>query len=255
MIGASMERKNIPQSETRLTLLYALSCLGSATEAQLNRFLTETGLMNYITMVMTLTDLESAHDIARTPHPLGNVLELTEEGTYMLKSFQGHIPTSARTRIEQKAPAYCRFFESERQTPATLLMQSDGRSCLNLEILEGRLSVLTVMLIPDVCPTFVQQRWIRAAAEVYRLVTETLETTPSNGSMPENATLVPISDTEWKLFLQSSVLSPDFALAITLPDSALLSRWASAWPQACPMLRESVLRLLREVEPNDPNIL
>ena len=250
-----MERKHIPQSETRLTLLFALSCLGSATESQLNRFLAENGLMNYITMIMTLTDLESAGELTRTDHPLGGLLSLSADGTYMLSSFLKSIPASARALIEQQAPGYREAFERERQTPATVLKQSDGKTCLNLQIMEGKLSVLTVMLIPDACPTFIQQRWQLAAPKIYRTVAEMLDQPGETGELPENAALVPHSDSEWTLFLQSASAEPDFALAVTLPDPDLLRRWASAWPQVMPRLRGDILRLLLETMPEGPEVL
>ena len=54
-----MERKNIPEFENRLLILYALRRLGPMTDMPLLRLMVELDLMNYITLQLSLTDMEA----------------------------------------------------------------------------------------------------------------------------------------------------------------------------------------------------
>ena len=52
-----MERKYIPEPESKLTILYALRGLGPVTDTELLQFLVELDLMNYFTMQLNLCDM------------------------------------------------------------------------------------------------------------------------------------------------------------------------------------------------------
>ncbi len=54
-----MQRKIIPDAENRLLILYALKTVGAMTDQQLLIVMTDTDLMNYITLQLTIADLES----------------------------------------------------------------------------------------------------------------------------------------------------------------------------------------------------
>ena len=92
-----MERKIIPETENRLIILYTLRQLGPVTAMQLLQAMAEGDLMNYITMQLSLSEMESQGQITQRAHPLGNLIELTEEGTFTLRSFEKRIPASRRT--------------------------------------------------------------------------------------------------------------------------------------------------------------
>ena len=72
-----MERKHIPEPESKLTILYALRGLGPVTDTELLQFLAELDLMNYFTMQLNLCDMEEQGQLRTLPHPAGNLLEPT----------------------------------------------------------------------------------------------------------------------------------------------------------------------------------
>ena len=96
-----MERRHIPETENRLIILYTLRQLGPVTAMQLLQAMTEADLMNYITMQLALSDLESQGQISQHAHPLGNLIEVTGEGDYILRSFEKRIPASRRSIVDE----------------------------------------------------------------------------------------------------------------------------------------------------------
>ena len=60
-----MQRKIIPDAENRLLILYALKTVGAMTDQQLLIVMTDTDLMNYITLQLTIADLESEGKLRR----------------------------------------------------------------------------------------------------------------------------------------------------------------------------------------------
>ena len=67
-----MQRKIIPDAENRLLILYALKTVGAMTDQQLLIVMTDTDLMNYITLQLTIADLESEGKLrVRATHPAG----------------------------------------------------------------------------------------------------------------------------------------------------------------------------------------
>lgn len=101
-----MERKHIPESENRLTILYALRALGPATAMELLQFLVENDLMNYFTMQLNLCDLQEQGQLTAAPHPLGDLLTLTQEGEYAIAAFAHRIPVSRRRLMDTQAPGW-----------------------------------------------------------------------------------------------------------------------------------------------------
>jgi pimeloyl-ACP methyl ester carboxylesterase len=151
-----MERKHIPESENRLTILYALRGLGPATAMQLLQFLVENDLMNYFTMQLSLSDMQEQGHLTATPHPLGDLLTLTPEGEYAIESFAHRIPVSRRQLMDAQSPRWKEQFRTEQLTPADSFTLQDGRVCLRLRLLEGSTSLLDILLtLPkDTPPTF-----------------------------------------------------------------------------------------------------
>ena len=95
-----MQRKIIPDAENRLLILYALKTVGAMTDQQLLIVMTDTDLMNYITLQLTIADLESEGKLRRQGDTSGGTLELTDAGRYLLNSFEMHIPVSRRGLID-----------------------------------------------------------------------------------------------------------------------------------------------------------
>ena len=100
-----MQRKIIPDAENRLLILYALKTIGAMTDQQLLIVMTDTDLMNYITLQLTIADLESEGKLRRQGDTSGGTLELTDAGRYLLNSFEMHIPVSRRGLIDSGAVA------------------------------------------------------------------------------------------------------------------------------------------------------
>ena len=98
-----MQRKIIPDAENRLLILYALKTVGAMTDQQLLIVMTDTDLMNYITLQLTIADLESEGKLRRQGDTAGGTLELTDAGRYLLNSFEMHIPVSRRGLIDSGA--------------------------------------------------------------------------------------------------------------------------------------------------------
>ena len=104
-----MQRKIIPDAENRLLILYALKTVGAMTDQQLLIVMTDTDLMNYITLQLTIADLESEGKLRRQGDTSGGTLELTDAGRYLLNSFEMHIPVSRRGLIDSGAAQWNRW--------------------------------------------------------------------------------------------------------------------------------------------------
>ena len=109
-----MQRKIIPDAENRLLILYALKTVGAMTDQPLLIVMTDTDLMNYITLQLTIADLESEGKLRRQGDTSGGTLELTDAGRYLLNSFEMHIPVSRRGLIDSGAAQWRERFAAEQ---------------------------------------------------------------------------------------------------------------------------------------------
>ena len=245
-----MERKHIPESENRLTILYALRSLGPATAMQLLQFLVELDLMNYFTMQLSLSDMQEQGHLAATPHPLGDLLSLTAEGAYAIQSFAHRIPVSRRQLMDEQAPRWREQFRTEQLTPADSFTLQDGRVCLRLRLLEGSASLMDILLtLPkDTPPTFLEKRWRSAAQAVYATVTLSLsqDFVPADGPLPPTASLEQTGQQEWLLSLVNDAEHPTLTLLLPMADEALARHCASRWPMECEKLRQRILQELQD---------
>lgn len=249
MKGAAMERRRIPETENKLVILYALSLLGPVTGMQLIQFLAELDLMNYFTMQLSLCEMEDQGQIVRRAHPLGSLLEATQEGSFTLKSFAGRIPQSRRSLIDAEAPAWRERFRTEQMTPAQVL---EGGAGVRLQLLEGASVLMDVLLTePDLPVTFLEKRWQQAAQPVYQTVTGALmEGFSPDAPVPqgEHPALQQASRAEWLLTLTDRAETPAFTLLLTLPDEHL-ARWClSRWSGCCGELRKAVVNALHAAQ-------
>lgn len=249
--GEFMERKHIPEAENRLTILYALRALGPATAMQLLQFLVENDLMNYFTMQFGLNDMREIGQLTVRPHPLGDLLVLTQEGTYAVETFGQRIPLSRRELIDQQAPGWRERFRLEQLAPADSFTLQDGRVCLRLRLLEGSEALLDILLIlpQGTQPTFLEKRWRNAAQTVYRAVSMHLSEGFVPGEVPppwpDTAAIEQTGWQEWMLSLVDDAAQPTLTLLLPMADEALARHCAAAWPIQYPSLRQLLLKELR----------
>lgn len=247
-----MERKHIPESENKLTILYALRRLGPATAMQLLQFLVENDLMNYFTMQLSLSDMQEQGQLTTLTHPLGDLLTLTQEGEYAIESFAHRIPVSRRQLMDAQAPRWREQFRTEQLTPADSFALQDGRLCLRLRLLEGSASLLDILLtLPQGTPlTFLEKRWRSAAQAVYNAVTLTLsqgfDPAAPIPATPETAAVEQSTPSEWLLSLADDAERSTLTLLLPLADESLARHCAARWPSLCEVLRERILQELQD---------
>lgn len=249
-----MERRVIPEAETKLVILYALVRLGPVTSMQLLQFLVEYDLMNYFTMQLSLSEMEEAGQITQHPHPLGSLLLVTQSGAYTLGVFDHRIPISRRELIDREAPAWHERFRSEQQTPADSYPLSGGGTCIRLRLMEGDDSLMDILLKlgDDASFTFLQKRWRSAAQGVYEAVTLSLsadyDPAAASPELPPVATLSRAGHGDWLLSLNDRAADPTMTLMLSLPDEHLARHYAAVWPDRGDALRISILRQLQEAD-------
>lgn len=247
-----MERKFIPESENKLTILYALRRLGPCTSMQLLQFLVESDLMNYFTMQLSLSDMQEQGQLATRAHPMGDLLALTPQGEYAIESFAQRIPVSRRQLMDEQSDAWRQRFRAEQLAPADSFTLQDGRLCLRLRLLEGSASLMDVLLVlpPQEAMTFVEKRWRLAAQAVYDAVSLTLaEGFDPAVSLPEpgeTAIIQPNGAQEWLLSLTDDAVHPTLTLLLPLADETLARHCAVRWPSQCEALRQHILQELQD---------
>lgn len=246
-----MERRVIPESENRLVILYAMGLLGPVTGAQLLEFMVELNLMNYITLQLSMGELEAQGAISRRAHPGEALWDMTPEGRFTLESFGRRIPQSRRERMDREAGAYRARFRQEQLATAEALDLPDGAACLRLRLQEERASLmeLTLYVPAGQVPTTLEKRWRRCAQTVYEAVIAAL----TEGYAPD-AAVPPVTDGavrevgegEWLAMLSDESGKPDISLWLPLPGEPL-ARWCAArWPEAREALRKLILRQLEQ---------
>ncbi|MBQ2952973.1 MAG: DUF4364 family protein [Clostridia bacterium] len=247
-----MERRHIPETENRLIILYTLRQLGPVTAMQLLQALTEADLMNYITMQLALSDMEQQGQIAMRAHPLGNLIEITGEGDYILDSFVRRIPASRRSHIDQHAPVWRGRFLNEQMAPAESFTLPDGRVCVHLRLLDKAATLMDLLLYLPAGRhfTLLQERWRACVNEVYALVlgrlTEVYDAAAPMPPAPEKETVRQCGVNDWLLTLTDDPASPAIDVLMSLPDEHLARCAAAHWPAVCGDVREYVIRALEK---------
>lgn len=250
-----MERKVIPEAENRLVILYAMERLGPVTGMQLLRFMTDADLMNYITLQLSLGELERQGQVTRRAHPCGELWELTEEGRFALASFGRRVPQSRRDRMEESA-ALCRErFRQEQLAPAETIALTDGSACVRLRLLEERASLLdmTLYMPAEQSPTLLEERWHACAQTVYEAVMAALaKDYAPDAPVPDipDGALRQTEEGEWLLSLADRAEQPSFTLLLPLPGEHLACWCAANWPGACESLRALILEQLSWARPH-----
>ncbi len=251
-----MERRHIPETENRLIILYTLRCLGPVTAMQLLQAMAEGDLMNYITMQLALSEMESQGQITQRAHPLGNLIEITGEGDYILRSFEKRIPASRRSLIDERAEDWKERFATEQMAPTESFTLPDGRTVIHLRLLDKAATLLDLMLYLPTGKgfTLLSERWRGCVQVTYSTVLAHL-TADYDPSLP----MPDASDTEsvrqcglddWLLTLTDNPATPTIDLMMSLPDEHLARCSALRWPLVAEEIRQFVLDVLENTIPN-----
>ncbi len=245
-----MERKHIPETENRLIILYALRRLGPVTAMQLLQAMAEADLMNYITMQLALSEMESQGQITQRAHPLGNLIEITGEGDFILRSFEKRIPASRRTLIDERAEGWKDRFATEQMAPAESFTLPDGRTVIHLRLLDKAATLMDLMLYLPAGKTLtlLPERWRACVQVTYSTVLAhlTADYDPSL-PMPDAAQTEAVRQCgmeEWLLTLTDDPTSPSIDLMMSLPEEHLARCSALRWPLVCEDIRQFVLDVL-----------
>lgn len=250
-----MERKIIPETENRLVILYALRRLGPVTAMQLLQAMAEGDLMNYITMQLSLSDMESQGQITQRAHPLGSLIEMTGEGDFILRSFEKRIPASRRAVIDEHAADWQQRFAAEQMAPAEAFTLPDGRSVIHLRLLDRAATLMDLMLYLPGGQSFplLAQRWRACVQAVYATVLGqlTADYDPAQ-PMPDAAQTDAVRQCgldDWLLTLTDDPAAPGLDLMMSLPEEHLARCSALRWPLVCGEIRRFVLELLENTIP------
>ena len=251
-----MERKHIPETENRLIILYTLRRLGPITAMQLLQAMAESDLMNYITMQLALSEMESQGQITQRAHPLGNLIEVTGEGDFILRSFEKRIPASRRAAIDAHADDWRDRFQTEQMAPAESFTLPDGRSVIHLRLLDKAATLMDLMLYLPAGKSFtlLPERWRSCVQVSYSTVLAylTADYDPSL-PMPAAAQTEAVRQCgleEWLLTLTDDPAAPSIDLMMSLPDEHLARCSALRWPLAAESIRTFVLDVLDNALPN-----
>lgn len=245
-----MERKHIPETENRLIILYTLRRLGPVTAMQLLQAMAEADLMNYITMQLALSEMESQGQITQRAHPLGNLIEVTDEGAFTLRSFEKRIPASRRALIDKLTEGWKSRFAAEQMAPAESFTLPDGRTVIHLRLLDKAATLLDLMLYLPAGQsfTFLAERWRNCVQGAYGAVLSRLsadyDPTRPMPAADETESVRQCGTAEWLLTLSDDPSAPTIDLMMSLPDEHLARCSALRWQQIAGELRAYVLSSL-----------
>ena len=245
-----MERRHIPETENRLIILYTLRRLGPVTAMQLLQAMAESDLMNYITMQLALSDMESQGQITQRAHPLGNLIEITGEGDYILRSFEKRIPASRRTLIDEQAEGWQQRFATEQMAPAESFTLPDGRTVIHLRLLDKAATLMDLMLYLPAGKglTLLPERWHGCVQVTYSTVLAQL-TADYDPTLPmpdasQTDAVRQCGLNDWLLTLTDDPAAPSIDLMMSLPDEHLARCSALRWPLVSQDIRQFVLEVL-----------
>ena len=250
-----MERKHIPETENRLMILYTLRQLGPVTATQLLQAMAEADLMNYITMQLALSDMESQGQISQRAHPLGNLIEITSEGDYILRSFEKRIPASRRSIVDEQAHDWRSRFQAEQMAPAEAFTLPDGRSVIHLRLLDKAATLMDLLLYLPAGQTYtlLPDRWRSSVQLTYSTVLAYLTADYSpDMPMPEPGETEAVRQCrldEWLLTLTDEPETPGIDMILSLPDEHLARCCAQRWPIVAADIRAFVLDMLDNAIP------
>jgi hypothetical protein len=232
-----MISRKTPDLENKLLILFAVDEMGPLTSLQLLQFLSEYGLMDYITMQLTLGDMMTTGHISSIPHALGTLYTLTGEGRESLSLFLHRLPHSTRTLIHGAVPEWKPRFARETQMLADFHRRKDGMYDLRLRLMEKDTPLLdmTIVLPTRDLADHLSRRWPEAAPAFYGFLMKELGDTFSSdrmfkGSMPDGAFIDRESTQGCILRLyRDDKNSPSITMAVALPTESMSLFFAWRW--------------------------
>lgn len=245
-----MQRKIIPDAENRLLILYAIKTIGPLSDQQLLEVMTETDLMNYITLQLTLADLEADGSLRHADHPMAPMLTLTDAGRYLLDSFEAHIPSSRRKLLDDGLPRWRDRFLAQQTAIAEPFALPGGEKGLHLQLIDRRNIVLDITFTLPAGRTVnrISERWQQCMNQVYLLLISTLASGHDDFAdappLPQGCSVTPVSDVEWMMTACDDPTAPQITLMMSLPGEKMAQCCAAAFPGLSSAVREAILSLL-----------
>ncbi len=169
------EARKPTDTEQKLIILEVLGSLGSLTDLQLLNILSDSGLMNYFDMMLTLNDLcAQGHCAVRTVYN-GREYSLTRAGQEALTLFQNKLPSSVRRSIDDTVRASTEAVQAQQAFPTEYRQTPRGDYLLTMRVREQGTDMMSVSLsLPDEnIAKQIQSRWPSLAPGMYRAFFET----------------------------------------------------------------------------------
>jgi hypothetical protein len=202
-----------------------------------------------------LSDMESQGQISQRAHPLGNLIEITSEGDYILRSFEKRIPASRRSIVDEQAHDWRSRFQAEQMAPAEAFTLPDGRSVIHLRLLDKAATLMDLLLYLPAGQTYtlLPDRWRSSVQLTYSTVLAYL-TADYSPDMPmpepgETETVRQCRLDEWLLTLTDEPETPGIDMILSLPDEHLARCCAQRWPIVAADIRAFVLDMLDNAIP------
>ena len=165
-----------PMAEAQLVILYILSRLDSATDANLLDFLTEADLMNYLEMMPALRRLTQEGAVAESAEGAYRRYTINPSGTDMLEMYGPRIPFSVRSAVDSRLPEWQSALRAQRDYRADMAQTPQGDYEVSLRMMERGRAVMTVTLaLPSAeIASRLCRRWQTEGAEVFRTILKPL---------------------------------------------------------------------------------
>ena len=173
-----MPQRSRPLAEAQLVILYMLSRLPSATDANLLDFLTEAQLMNYIDMMPALRRLSQEGALSETAEGVYRRYALTPAGEELLSMYGSRIPYSAREAVDARLADWQAALRRQRDYRAEMTETPLGDFEVSLRMMERDRAVMavTVCLPSSDVAARLCRRWQTEGGEVFRALLNPLLT-------------------------------------------------------------------------------
>lgn len=163
-------------AENKLLLLYTIHQLEPCTNLQLWQFVAENNVMDYLTFQLSLGELTEADQLLLTPHPIGSLYELTQEGADHLRLFEKKLPFSRKNPILSKTAQWKSRFQKEQFFLSDYSKNDIGGYTLVLSLFENKeILFQTALGLPDqqTC-SYYAGGWPNTSSRIYAYFMETM---------------------------------------------------------------------------------
>ena len=166
----------LDERERKLYTLLALKELGSCTHTQLLYFMVENDIMTYFDLSLALHELVNEGHAAKIAHPADCLYQITDAGLEALSFFVNRLAHSKRTLICEKAPAWRKRFDAEKQYSAKVIQNPGGEYVAQLRLVEGITPILSLDIpAPEHrLANRLAEAWPKHAGEIYQYLMNTL---------------------------------------------------------------------------------